>query len=137
MNINLKMHMGIHPEGIRITIQDKASLIQIMRIVINKDDAMRLLSNYGDVNAIAEVSGLRYVGKKKVTKDFSFELPENVDNSTEDIAKYAESICPEGWFISTYFGSQTSRTYRDGKVIMRTHLFRYESKGCEDQEGKR
>ena len=139
MKININAHLGFHTDGARISIQCEDSGIEFARIQFNGEETLKLMANYGRVKGEAEVNSLDKVGKYYDSKHFSFELPERLKGNSfrksKELKEYMKSICPDGWEISTYLGSQSSFKY-DGKgnTTVNTYIFRYLDEKPENNE---
>jgi hypothetical protein len=73
----------------------------------------------------AELRGLEFVGKLRVSEPRRIEYPSN-DSNREKMTQWLKDNAQEkGWIVSTYLGSQGSVERKDGKIFLNYHVTKY------------
>lgn len=112
-------------KAISITIRDEASHITIADVEISYEDFVVAL-NHGTGYGVAEVCVSENIGKQKENKklEVDFDLTNLSDRERKEKAYVqAQTVCPEGWTVSNYFGSQGMLPYGKGKGWV--NIYRY------------
>jgi len=124
----------------RLEIQDRKSGITFVTAQLTPEQLCQALSRLAHTTIEIEVSGLENVGKAYEIKDFEFEVDPKIEygmykkDQEEKLIKLAESKCPKGWYINTYFHSQNSFEKRNGVTYARTHIYRWVEDDLEEKE---
>ena len=106
-----------------IEVRDKNSTITFVEITLTNDQLASALSRLAHTPCEIEVRGLDKVGKKMEMDTLTFEV-DAADKETA--AKLAIESCKDSeWVPDTYFGSQNSFTYKEGKITARTTIRRW------------
>jgi len=133
--ITISRPQGNNCDYISISLVDEDSRIQFVDVEIKYSDFAQLITGLSYVPCEVECRGLENIGKKKVVKSFEFMISDNNDwsNQKEKAIELADKVCPEGWKISKYFGSQDSFFTKDGQRWARTHIMKWVGKGASDE----
>lgn len=113
----------------RIKVQDEESRVTFLEMEFTPDEFMRAITGMAYTDAAkAHVSGLEYVGKKKITENRQAIYPGSCTESREKMSAWLESNCAEdGWIIDGYLGSQGSINRQDNNAVLNYRVFRYET----------
>lgn len=121
-------------DGLSIEITDPLSSTAFCKIRLNQEQTCKALSRLGHTDCEMELRGHERVGKKMEWKTLEFAMPEGSAYHDKKAAEEtAKTACPEGWEMSSYFGSQESFFMQDGKQMARTTIRRWvalEDKPC-------
>ena len=126
--MKLKGNMTILCSGdnVEIEIQDELSGVVMLRADISTGSFCAMLGRLSSVEIDMMIGELHKVGKKMEVDTLEFEMPEhNYENRTKIAMETAEKLCPKGWESDLYFGSQTSFTYKESKLIASTTIRRW------------
>ncbi len=109
--------MLIDEHGTTIQIDDKDACCNIIDIQLSNDQLAAILSRQARVECDLNVYNLDDIGKKHESKDFEFEIPNNLVGSenAEKLHIIATELLTNGWLADRYFSSQRSFFKRDGK----------------------
>jgi len=114
---------------ITIRVEDDDAVIRFLDIEMDLADFAECITGLSYVNCEMEVRGLENVGKKRESMPIIFEMTAvDYDVKVDTAIKLAEEAAPEGWVCSSYFGSQDSFFYKDGKYYGRTTAYRWVEK---------
>ena len=126
MKIKGKITFLVGSEVTRIEIRDSNAAITFAHIKLNPEQLARILSRQAHVDCEIELGGLEYIGKKKETGSIIFEIPEGVNKSDDKkLKEIADSKLSDGWAADSYFRSQNSFSYKEGKHFARAIIRRW------------
>ena len=110
----------------KIRLTDEASGTEFVEVTLTLEQFTQAITSL-QITAPAEVHGLEYVGKTKVTERRTIELPKQMQNSDrpEMSAWLAEAGKEDGWIVDLYLGSQGSIQYADGKTFLMYRVYRF------------
>ena len=134
--INLPGHITILVSGdyVKLEIEDGLSGCRLIDMTIDPVDFCKLLGRQAHVPCNMIVSDPSIIGKYEAILNIEFPLGEQVGYETDTkMASVAVKVLPEvtedGWYPTTYFGSQRSFFYKyvDGESVKfaRTHLTKW------------
>jgi len=110
---------------ITIRLRDELSFIGFAEIELAPHDFCMALTGLAEVKGKMACHGLGYVGKKKVMENRSIVCPIK-HAKREDLSKWLEQNAQEeGWLLSTYLGSQSSVTTKDGVTTLHYSVTKY------------
>lgn len=114
-------------ELIEVRIKDMDAGVTFAEIHIPLADFASCLTGMSYVDCEMELRGTDNLGKLKVSESFDVSMgKEESYSDRKGRAKAAAlSQCPEGWVISTYFGSQGSFYTKDGEEFGRTTITKW------------
>lgn len=120
---------GTGEKKISITVKDKDAGIRFLEIEIDYDTFAEALTGLSESDCMMTVRGLENVGKNIERKEFKFKMPDCGYHNVKDVAaQEAEKLAPEGWKVSTYFGSKDSFFEKDGERHAKTTISRWVKK---------
>ena len=110
-----------------ITIVDDFSHGTLCRLKLTLEEFTRLLTGESFSDIDAELGDVETLGKVREQETFEFKVCDgSAYTGLKDLA-IAEGlkVCPKGWRLSTYFGSQSSFFSKDGDTWARTSIYKY------------
>lgn len=110
---------------IRIRFRDEASGIQFAEARMTLEEFALAVTGLAEREAELEVTGLQYVGKRRVTEQRSIVCPLDAYNKDKLEEWLKENAQEEGWLLNSYLGSQGSVSTRDGVTILRYSVTKY------------
>ena len=114
---------GSGEKYISIQIKDESSRIRFLEVKISLDQFAECITGRSEVPIMMTVSGLEHIGKVKESKPMSFPIS---SHDRDLAAKLAKELCPEGWLVSKYFGSQKSFSHDNAEgYTAHTTIYRY------------
>lgn len=117
---------GMREPCITVNIKDRVSGIHFVEARFTLSDFMEALTGLGSVKGTAEITGLEYVGLKRVCEDRSINCPLSVYEGRDKLETWlANNGQEEGWLVSTYLGSQTSVKHAENGCILRYSVTKY------------
>lgn len=127
MKLQGKITFLISTDGATIEIEDDKANTTFVKVNLTPSQLMACLSRQGYVDCELFVSGLDRVGKTHENMEYTFEIPEKLNNSShqDELQKIAQSQLTDGWIAEGYFGSQNSFCRKDGKQYARCIIRRY------------
>lgn len=114
-----------------IEVQDHQAGVTFLRIELNADQYMRVLSRQASVDCELDLVGLDKIGKKLEVGKFEFKAltPNDYHRRTYEYEKQlqelAQSQLKDGWIAESYFGSQHSFFQKDGEQWARVTIRRW------------
>ena len=109
-----------------ITLVDGASRISFLDIKMTLEEFAKAVTGQGFIPFNGTARNFGNLGKQKITEDFEFKMPSNdFINRKESAAVEAKRVCPEGWLIDTYFGSQSSFVEKGGDCWASTSIYKF------------
>lgn len=112
---------------VEISIQDKLSGITFVEVELSFNAFAEAVLNMG-ADCLMEVRGLKNVGKKCIQESFAFhvELSGRYQDREKQAYEQGSKIVPEGWILSSYFGSRESFEHVEGnKYIATTQIYKF------------
>jgi hypothetical protein len=127
MKLEGKVTILFSRDGLKIEVEDKLSSLRFLEVSLDQHQTCDALSRLACTPCVIDVRGLDNVGKQRENGSIEFELPPSTDfhNRKEIASVLAKEHCPDGWIVSTYFGSQDSFFKKDGKPYARTSTTRW------------
>lgn len=116
---------GTDKKAISICLADRASGIEFFDGEISLEEFSEALTGLSDRSVEAEVRGLEYIGKKRVTESREILCPLKSYDRKEFEAWLEENAQEEGWILSTHLGSQKSITHNKDDVLLRYSVTKY------------
>lgn len=112
-------------ETVSISIEDVNSGIQFAELELSLESFGQAVTGLSYREADLTVRGLEYVGKHRVTEQRTIECPLSTYNRYELENWLRDNAQEDGWILSTYLGSQSSVSYREGKTFLKYHVAKY------------
>lgn len=113
-------------DAITIQLRDELSFIGFAEIELTPHDFCMALTGLAEVKGKLTCHGLGYVGKKRVTERRSIVCPLKSWAKREELSRWLEQNAQEeGWLLSTYLGSQSSVTTKDGVTTLHYSVTKY------------
>lgn len=117
--------MGNRDAVISITVRDENSRIQFFKGDVSLAQFSEALTGLAEVAVDAEVRGLDYVGKIRVTEDREIICP-LTDYKREILGSWlAENAKEDGWIVQTYLGSRGQVESCKGGQKLRYSVVKY------------
>ena len=127
MKLNLKLSINRPSNGgISIRIGDELSGIEFIDANISLEEFAEAVTGLACRPMTAEVRGLEFVGKKRVTENRSIVCP--LDTYDKKVLEQwlVDNAQEEGWMVNTYLGRQSSVCRdEDGKIILNYSVTKY------------
>ena len=120
----IQAHEG---QYISIRITDDESLVLLCELKLTLEEFARLMFNESVSGINAVLGDTTKLGKVRESKTFEFKVCDcgGYYYSKDKAIKEGLKACPEGWEMSTYFGSQESIFTKDGDTWARTKIYRW------------
>lgn len=119
-------------DEIHLSIYDEASKIEFLDIHIPAESLALMLTGLGHVPATAEVVGLENVGKNRIAKSITIELPLCIDGYNREaisswIRDNSTKVLP-GYTVSDYIGSRGMVVHdtASNKTVLNLTAYKYE-----------
>lgn len=116
---------GSGKKAICIRINDENSHLCIADIELSYEDFVVAL-NHGTGYGVAEVNISENIGMRKESSSLQFDFNSN-DYPYKDREKAAyekaKILAPDGWIVSSYFGSKGQIPFGEGKCTARIYRF--------------
>ena len=116
----------------RVLIEDADSRIEFVHLELDLASFMRALTGLAYVECDMETNGLEHVGKLCERKELIVEMPDEADHSRLNRVRIAygraKQKAPEGYTVSSCFGSQDSFFRKDDRNYARTTMTRWVEK---------
>lgn len=119
----ITMSMNAH-DGLRIEINDEASVTQVIRLHMSAEDAFAMLSGHARQPCEFLLMNAGKAGKRRETRTLEFPLEKNMCDR-EEIAAVAQTHLPDGWEIIGGFSNQNTFFQKDGEPWARTTIARW------------
>ncbi len=111
---------------ITITIRDKASRVNFLKLKVKNDDFINALFGLSEVECLSKVNGLELVGKTRQQEPFSIRVPCRTFGDKQEYEQDLIDACPDGWEINSHISSQNSiENNEDDMVTLNTYIYRY------------
>jgi len=124
--ITISRPYGGSDSYINITIEDDTSNIEFVDLEIGLKEFAEALTGMSNQKCDIELRGLENLGKKHEHDVIEFPMPEVEWGKRDSVAfEEAKKHVPDGWEVSSYFGSQTSFFFKEDKKFARANIFRY------------
>lgn len=97
-----------------LEIFDDDSKITIARLEFSPYQIVQLLSRLGNTDVErCQICGFDIAGKNRLTDKIEIEIPKAVYDKHDEgtLYEYCKQFCPEGWEMSSYFGSKGSTRF--------------------------
>lgn len=122
-----KIDLLVGEDGLHIAIYDDTSGITVFE---GKVDPIVFCKALGRLSHAPMKEAILFnhnnIGKKLMVDDLIFEMPTDDYDTRKTVAfKTAKEMCPEGWEVKNYFGSQNSFFHKDGKLHARATIIKY------------
>lgn len=127
MKLNGKISILINSEETTIEITDDLANVRFVKVKLTPEQLSSALSRCMLIDCELEVKGLDKVGKTHQNKNFEFEIPVNLADSSKskELAQIAQSQLSDGWIADQYFSGQKSFFKKDGKQYARVVIRRW------------
>lgn len=111
---------------ITITVRDKASRVNFLKLKVKNDDFINALFGLSEVECLSRVNGLEFVGKTRQQEPFSIRVPCRTFDDKKGYGQDLIDQCPDGWTVNLYLSTQGSIVPgKDDMVTLNTYIYRY------------
>jgi hypothetical protein len=118
-------HGGNAGDYASIRIQDDESRIHFVEVEVTLHGFAEALLGLGEVPMEADVRGLEYVGKTKVTETRQIVYPLKHAKREEMEEWLGENAKEDGWLVSTYLGARGSTSPHPDGQMLHYHVTKY------------
>ncbi len=117
--------LGTGEEIMRIELRDDNSKGVFAELTMTLPDFAKALTGQAHMPFTAKYKNLDVVGKERIRENRSVEQPEHLGHKA-DLEQWLLDNCKEpGWIIDPYLGSQSSKTYVNGKTFLNYAVYKY------------
>lgn len=131
MKIEGRFTLLVNDGNCFIEVKDHEAGITFLKIQLDADEYMRVLSRQAPVECVLDIVGVDKIGKKIEVDRFEFKAFRPIDfhNKIEEyqtqLQELAQSQLKDGWIADRYFGSQDSFFQKDGEQWARATIRRW------------
>lgn len=132
--LTISKHHGNREKVVGIVLRDENSRSQFFRGEISLENFAEALLGLAAVEMDAEVSGLQYVGKYKVTEDRQIVCP-LITYKRDEMRDWLEKNGKEdGWTLNSCLGSQSSVSGHPDGHLLRYHVSKFVDEKSEESK---
>lgn len=133
MKIRSQITLLFSGRGATLEIHDKTAGSLIFCAELSPSQTCQVLARLAQVSVTAEAFP-EVIGKRQKYQEFVFPVPETDYKIKKETAiQHGLRLCPVGWEMDTYFGSQNSFFKQDGQHFARTMIRRWVECAEEDR----
>jgi hypothetical protein len=126
IQIETKLDIFVGETETSIYINDVNAGIRFAEITISNAKLLQAIARTGRVESICLIRDIERIGKKLSVNVMTFEMPNDCENLKESAYELAKKVCPSGWIVENYFGSQGSFFRKDGKAFCNATIRKWE-----------